>query len=83
MNRRCPLLDNITDTWGLEDKAARRTSIYSLTKLTSLQEITISCVMAFTAINISYNRMQAQYGTTSFRKYFVKCKCNLLYAEMQ
>jgi len=45
VNRGCPLLD-ITDTWGLEDnKAARRTSMYSLIKLTSLQEITIlSCV---------------------------------------
>jgi len=27
--------------------------------------------------------MQAQHGTTSLRKYFVNCKCNLLYSEMQ
>jgi len=56
--------------------------MYSLTKLTSLQEITM-CVVPFTAINKSYNRMQAQHGTTSLRKYFVNCKCNLLYSEMQ
>ena len=60
--------------------------MYSLTKLTSLQEITIiiMCVMSSTAINISYNRMQAQPDNpVSENIYTVNRTCNLLYAEMQ